>query len=69
MDELIKLVTQKANISEEQARTAVQTVLDHLKSKLPAPLASQVDTLISGGDISGALGDAASGLGGLFGKK
>ncbi len=70
MDELIKLVTEKANISEDQARQAVTTVLDFLKTKLPAPVASQIDGLLSGGgNIAGSLGDAAKGLGGLFGRK
>lgn len=68
MDELIKLVTEKAHISEDQARAAVTTVLDFLKTKLPAPVASQIDGLLSG-NIGGQLGDAAKGLGGLFGRK
>ena len=63
MDELIKLVTEKAHISEDQARAAVKTVLDFLKTKLPAPVAGQIDALLSGG------GDIAGKLGGLFGKK
>lgn len=66
MDELIKLVTEKANISEEQARTAINTVLEFAKSKLPAPLASQLEGLLAGG---GDLGSLAGGLGGLFGRK
>jgi uncharacterized protein (DUF2267 family) len=63
MDELIKLVTSKAGISEAQAREAVETVLGFLKEKLPAPLGGQVDAL-----FKGDLGDLASGLGGLFKK-
>jgi hypothetical protein len=62
MDELIKLVSQKAGISQEQAKTAVQTVLDFLKQKLPAPIASQIDSVLGGGN-------PAQALGGLFGKK
>ncbi len=48
MDELVKLVSQKAGISPDQARTAVQTVLDFLKQKLPAPVAAQIDGVLSG---------------------
>jgi hypothetical protein len=40
-------------------------VLNFLKSKLPAPLAAQVDQAVSG---SGP-GEVAKVLGGLFGKK
>jgi uncharacterized protein (DUF2267 family) len=67
MDELIKLVTQKAGISEAQAKQAVDTVLGFLKQNLPAPLAGQIDAALKG-DLSG-LGDIAGSLGGLFGKK
>jgi hypothetical protein len=62
MDELVKLVSQKAGITEQQAQTAVTTVLDFVKQKLPPQLASQVDGVVSGKtDLSG--------LGGLFGQK
>ncbi len=59
MDELIKLITQKTGISEEQARQAVNQVLAFLKTKLPAPIASQVEAVLGGG---------VPNLGGLFGK-
>jgi hypothetical protein len=70
MDELVKLVSQKAGISQEQAKAAVSTVLDYLKQKLPAPVAGQIDGLLAGGSgAAGSIGDVAKGLGGLFGKK
>jgi uncharacterized protein (DUF2267 family) len=68
MDELIKLVTQKAGISEAQAQQAVETVMGFLKDKLPAPIASQVEGLLSGGEMPD-LGDLGKTLGGLLGKK
>lgn len=64
MEELVKLVMQKTGISEEQARGAVNTVITFLKSKLPAPLASQVDGALAGS----AVNDALKNVGGLFGK-
>jgi uncharacterized protein (DUF2267 family) len=67
MDELVKLVVDKAGISEKQAQQAVETVLAFLKDKLPDPIAGQVEAVLKG-DLSG-LGDLASGLGGLFGKQ
>ena len=66
MEEVIKLVTQKAGISESQARMAVETVLGFLKQRLPGPLAGQLDSVI-GGD-GGATGDAKKGLGSMLGK-
>ena len=69
MDELIKLVSQKTGLSNEMAKTAVDTVIDFLKQKLPAPIASQIDGVLGGaGDASG-LGSMAKGLGGLLGKR
>jgi len=67
MDELIKLVSQKAGISDSQAKTAVETVMKFLKDKLPAPLDSQVEGLLSGGEMPD-LGDVGKMLGGLLGK-
>lgn len=67
MKEIIGLITQKTGISEQQAEQAVHTVVGFLKQKLPGPLASQLDSVISGGGPN--LGDLASGLGGMFGKK
>ncbi|HEX9115110.1 MAG TPA: DUF2267 domain-containing protein [Anaerolineae bacterium] len=66
MDEVINLVADRAHITPDQARIAVQTVTDFLKQKLPAPVASQVDAVMSGGTPN--VGDAAKGMGGLFGR-
>ena len=69
MDELVKQVAQKVGISEEMAKTAVDTVLGFLKDKLPGPIASQIDGLLGGGDLAGQAGGLLGGLGGLLGKK
>ena len=67
MEELKKLVTQKAGLSVEQAQAAIETVVGFLKSKLPAPVAGQVDAVLSGNMPN--MGDMAQNLGGMFGKK
>ncbi len=64
MDELVKLVSKKTGLPPDQAKVAVQTVIDFLKKKLPAPVAAQID-----GVLSGNVTDLAKGLGGVFGKK
>jgi hypothetical protein len=66
MEELIKLVSQKAGLPEDKAKVAVETVITFLKGKLPAPVASQIDGLLGGGTQPG---DMLKGLGGLLGKK
>ena len=69
MEELIKRITEKTGISEDQARSAINTVSGYLKEKLPAPIAGQVDNILSGaGGASDTLGNAASKIGDLFGS-
>ncbi len=62
MDELVKQVSQKTGLSEDQSRQAALAVIDFLKAKLPAPIGSQIDAVLKGGmpDLKG--------LGGMFGK-
>ena len=71
MDELVNQVAQRTGLSQDQARQAADAELAFLKDKLPAPIASQIDGLLSGqsgqanpGDIAG---QALGGLGGMFG--
>ena len=63
MEELIKQITQKTNISEEQARGAAETAINFIKGKLPAPRAAQIDGLLAGQAAGGGMGM----LGGLLG--
>jgi hypothetical protein len=64
MDELVNMIAKKTGLSTEMSKTVVTMVLDFVKQKLPAPIASQVDAAIAGGGSS-----VASALGGLFGNK
>lgn len=67
MDELVALVAQKTGLPTETAKMAVDTVIAFLKERLPAPVAAQVDALLSGN--AAGLMQGLSGLGGLFGQK
>ena len=72
MEELIKQVIERTGISEEQARTAVQTVLGYLQNNLPAGISQQLGGLLGGGAAGGGgiadrAGDLVGGLGGMFG--
>ncbi len=80
MDELITLVSKKTGLPKEQAKMAVNVVLDFLKKKLPAPVAAQVEAVLGGKGTVGAVAsalddgkldanDAANLLGGLLGGK
>jgi hypothetical protein len=70
MEQLIKMVTEKAGISEAQAKTAVESVISFLKDKMPAGVGSQVESFVKGTGTtgsSGALGNTASGIPGKLG--
>jgi hypothetical protein len=62
----------KTGISQENAQKAAQTAIDFLKTKLPAPVAGQVDAVLAG-DMSGIAGQAGEmlkgKLGGAFGEQ
>ena len=63
LNDVINKVAEKLGISTEKATEAVTVVVDVLKKKLPAPLASQIDSLLSGGSVSDVMNktkDAAS---------
>lgn len=66
MDELIKTVSEKTGLPPAAARQAAEAVLAFLKEKLPAPIAGQIDGVLSGKGPD--LGAAAGALGGLFGR-
>jgi nucleoid DNA-binding protein len=62
MNELVQQVSQRTGLSEDKAQETVNTVVSYLKQKLPAPVASQIDSALEGGGIGGTLGS-------VFGKK
>jgi len=68
--EIVTMVAQKTGLSQAQASSAVTAVVGVLKSKLPAPVASQIDAVLAGGtpQAGGATG-VADKLGSMFGKK
>lgn len=71
MDELVKLVAERAGIPEDKARTAVKTTMGFLQERLPASIASQLENVTSsvGGGVADMAGDVIGGLGGMLGGK
>ena len=68
MQELINQVAQRTGLAPDKARIAVETVLNFAKSRLPAPIATQLESALTGkgaGDLAGM----AKGIGGSFGTK
>jgi hypothetical protein len=70
MEELINQVAQRTGLAPDKARTAVETVLNYAKTKLPAPIATQLESALAGGSGGqGGFAEAAKGMGASFGKK
>lgn len=74
MDELTNLVSERTGIPADKAKMAVTTVMGFLKEKLPAPIAAQLDSFVSGNgpdlsSVSGAAGTAGKGIESMFGNK
>ena len=72
LDELVNRVAERTGLSQEQARTAAETVIGFLKERLPAPVAGALDGAVQGGEAgSSGMMDQAGGmlgnLGGMFG--
>ncbi len=52
MQELISKVSAAAGITEEQAKKSIDTVSSYIKDRLPESFRSQMDNLLSGGNLS-----------------
>jgi hypothetical protein len=68
MDSIIKMIAEKAGISEAQAQTALTTLMGFLKDKMPGGLGAQVEGFLesggaaAGGDMLGGLKDKIGGI-------
>ena len=75
MDKLLELVQEKAGISADQAKKAIEAVVGFMKDKLPGPIGDQLSKFVDGGDDDeggddeggGMLGGITDKLGGLLG--
>ena len=68
MEELIQKISEKTGISVDQAKGAIETMLDHFKEKLPSGIGDKLESFVQGGSTAG--GDFLTGLkekiGGFF---
>jgi len=69
MDELVKAISEQAGIPEDQAKKAADAAMSFLKDKLPAPLASQLESALDNPGVTKTATDAISKGLGMFGKK
>jgi uncharacterized protein (DUF2267 family) len=68
MEELINQVAQRTGLAPDKARTAVETVLNFAKTRLPPPIATQLESALAGG-VGGGFAEAAKGAAAPFGNK
>jgi len=70
MKELVNIIVQKTGITQENAQKAAQATLGFLKTKLPAPFAAQLDSILSGsGPVEQASGFLKGKVGEVVGAK
>ena len=71
MEDLISQISSRTGISDDQARQAVDMVVSFAKTKLPEPLASQLDTFLNMGSMTGMVDQVQQfgNLGGMFGEQ
>jgi hypothetical protein len=69
MNELVNLVVKKTGIPQATAQIIVKLVVDYLKKKLPAPVAGQIDGLLSNDANVQQAESLIGGLAAKFGKK
>jgi hypothetical protein len=73
-EELIQKISERTGLSADKAGEVVDVVVSHLKQRLPAPLASGLDSILAGNSTGGgSFADeeraVISGLSNIFGSK
>jgi hypothetical protein len=69
MDELVKMVVEETGLPEAQARKAAEAVVKFLKTKLPEPLAGQIDNFLENEGTADVAQDLLKKGLGFLGKK
>ena len=70
MEELVKQISSHTGISEDQAQQAVNMVISFAKTRLPEPMASQLENALalnSAANAAQQMQQQLGNLGGLFG--
>jgi hypothetical protein len=65
VNELVQQLKSRVGLDDNKAHSAAQTVIEFLKQRLPAPMASQLDNVLAGGGGEGM----KEKLGDILGKK
>ena len=66
MNEIVQQLKSRVGLNDNQAQSAAQFVIDHLKQRLPGPMAAELDKIVSG---AGGAEGIESRVEGFLGKK
>jgi hypothetical protein len=69
MNEIVTLLKDKFGLSEETAKSIIETIATHVKAKLPPPAQGMVDNLLAGESLDSPGGGMMDAVKGLFGGK
>src|SRR6266852_5798548 len=61
-EQVINLIVKRTGITQENAEKAVLVVFDFLKTKLPAPIASQLEPFLTGGSVNSGITQQTGGF-------
>jgi hypothetical protein len=61
-EQVINLIVKRTGITQENAQKAVLVVFDFLKTKLPAPIASQLEPFLTGGTVNSGITQQTGGF-------
>ena len=61
-EQLTNLIVKRTGITQEQAQKTVLVVFDFLKTKLPAPIASQLQPFLTGGTVNSGITQQTGGF-------
>jgi hypothetical protein len=67
MEELVQVIIDRTGLPADQARSAAQTAVDFIKSKLPESVRGYVDVALNSGMADDVANQAGNLLGGLLG--
>src|SRR6266436_6619787 len=61
-EQVINLIVKRTGITQENAEKAVLVVFDFLKTKLPVPIASQLEPFLTGGTVNSGITQQTGGF-------
>jgi hypothetical protein len=68
VDQIVQEVVQRTGLSEDQARSATQVVIEQLQQRAPEPMKGMLSQYMGGGGEGGTVGQATDAARNLFNR-